>query len=98
MKIDLLTAKKMTLDFLNRLSTEPEGVPYVLLESLIREDEDGWYFPYQSASFVLTGNFGDSLIGNWPIFVSQTGNYVGPRRPGMPVPTNTISTNGEGRN
>jgi len=87
MNIDFAAARQMAVDYLRRLSTEPEGVPYVLLDSRIREDEDGWYFPYQSAGFVATGNFGDSLVGNWPIFVDRVGDYVGPRRPGMPVPT-----------
>lgn len=90
MNIDQQAANQLALDFLKRLSAEPEGVPYVLLESRIREDDDGWYFPYQSASFVLTGNSGDSLVGNWPIFVSRAGDYVGPRRPGMPVPTGEV--------
>jgi hypothetical protein len=81
-KIDFLTASQLATAFLERLSVEPEGVPYVLLDSFIREDDEGWYFPYQSASFVLNGNFGDSLVGNWPIFVSRSGDYVGPRRPG----------------
>lgn len=88
MNIDFAVAKKMALDYLMRLSSEPEGVPYAIFESLIREDEDGWYFPYQSASFMLTGDFGDSLVGNWPIFVSHSGDYVGSRRPGVQLPTN----------
>jgi len=90
MNIDLLAASQLALDFLKRLSAEPEGVPYVLLESRIREEHDGWYFPYQSVSFALTGNFGDSLVGNWPIFVSRSGQFVGPRRPGTPVPTGSV--------
>jgi hypothetical protein len=86
MSINFVAAKQLAVDYLERLSTEPEGVPYAIFDSLIREDEDGWYFPYQSASFILTGNFGDSLVGNWPIFVSRSGDYVGSRRPGMSLP------------
>ncbi|MFN3735423.1 hypothetical protein [Comamonas testosteroni] len=85
MKIDFLEAREMALVFLKKMSTEPGGVDYGLIDSAIKEDEDGWYFPYQSVKFILSKNFDDSLVGNWPIFVKNTGDYVGPRRPGMPI-------------
>ena len=90
MNIDQSAATQLALDFLKRLSNEPEGVPYSLLESRTREDDDGWYFSYQSTSFLQTGNFSESLVGNWPIFVNRKGDYVGPRRPGMPIPSDAV--------
>jgi hypothetical protein len=86
MKIDFSEAKDMALLCLEKISSELGGVDCVLIYSAIKEDEEGWYFPYQSERFVLTKNFDYSLVGNWPIFVKKTGDYVGPRRPGMPIP------------
>lgn len=57
---------------------------YDLVFSGVREEPDGWYFPYQSSEFIRTGDFSKSLVGNWPIFVSRDGRRVGPWRPGMP--------------
>jgi len=85
MNIDFAMAREMALDYLESLSREPGGVSYTIFESLVREEDDGWYFPYQSTKYIETGNFGDSLVGNWPIFVSRSGDYVGSRRPGMPL-------------
>lgn len=83
MSIDFAVAKRMALTHLEQLSKASDGVTYALLESHIREESDGWYFPYQSEKYLLTGHFGDSLVGNWPIFVSRTGDFAGPRRRGM---------------
>ena len=71
--------------YLEQLSNASDDVTYALVESHIREEPDGWYFPYQSEKYLLTRQFGDSLVGNWPIFVSRTGDFAGPRRPGMSV-------------
>jgi hypothetical protein len=59
--------------------------PCSLVIEKIKEDEDGWYFPYQSKNYIETGDFDKSLVGNWPIFVSREGGFVGIRRPGMPL-------------
>lgn len=85
MSIDFAVAKRMALTYLEQLSNASDDVAYALMESHIREEPDGWYFPYQSAKYLLTRHFGDSLVGNWPIFVSRTGDFAGPRRPGMSV-------------
>jgi hypothetical protein len=67
-----------------------QGVACSIVESHVREDVDGWYFPYQAKEFLETGDFNKSLVGNWPIFVSRDGRHVGPRRPGTsfvtPIP------------
>ena len=56
-------------------------IPCSIVESKIREDAEGWYFPYQSVECLETGDFNKSLVGNWPIFVSRDGSSIGPRRP-----------------
>ena len=86
MSNDFENARQMAEAYLRTLETQPGGVPYTILDEHVREDEEGWYFPYQSASFVMTGNFSDSLVGNWPIFVRRRDSYIGPRRPGMDLP------------
>ena len=86
MSNDFANARQMVEAYLRTLETQPGGVPYTILDERIREDEEGWYFPYQSTSFVMTGNFSDSLVGNWPIFFRRSDSYIGPRRPGMALP------------
>ncbi|WP_443083358.1 YrhB domain-containing protein [Variovorax sp. IB41] len=56
-----------------------------MIESLTKEDLDGWYFPYQSKSFIESGDFNQSLVGNWPVFVDRSGGNVGPRRRKLPI-------------
>ena len=82
MSINLEQAKEKATEYLNSI-TPSDGV-YELIDSKVKEESDGWYFPYQSVEFLLTGDFNKSLVGNWPIFVSKDGKGVGPRRPGAP--------------
>lgn len=86
MNNDFMNARKLAEDYLRSLESQPGGVPYSIIDGRIREDEDGWYFPYQSTSFVMTGNINDSVVGNWPIFVRRLDLYVGPLRPGATPP------------
>ncbi|CAB3796422.1 YrhB domain-containing protein [Paraburkholderia caffeinilytica] len=81
MTLDLATAKRMALEYLAEQQIKPGGVPYSIVDSRVVEDDEGWYFPCQSVEFLATGDMNVSLVGNWPIFVSRDGRYVGPCRP-----------------
>lgn len=59
----------------------PAGDRYVIVDAAIKEIESGWYFPYQTARFVETHNIEFSVVGNWPIFITKSGEVVGPCRP-----------------
>lgn len=83
MTLDLDSAEKKAREYLDALVSSGM-VPYAIVTAMIKEEADGWYFPYQSEEFLRTGNFDRSLVGNWPIFVSRDGRSVGPRRPGIP--------------
>ena len=83
MTLDLSAAKALAMKYLVEQQAMPEGVPCAIVDLKIVENDDGWYFPYQSIEFLKTGDFNVSLVGNWPIFVSRDGLHVGPRRPGL---------------
>ncbi len=84
MKLDRKDAEQMAREYIDSMASAEGGGFYEIIRTRIREDEEGWYFPYQSKDFLSTGDFSKSLVGNWPIFVSRDGENVGPRRPGMP--------------
>ncbi|MBN3763395.1 YrhB domain-containing protein [Burkholderia sp. Ac-20365] len=52
-----------------------EGNDAVVVDEYIQEFDVGWVFYYQSARFLETGEFGFSLVGNAPFFVSRVGGY-----------------------
>jgi hypothetical protein len=85
MNIDYLDVKKLATGYLRAVEAKLSGVSYVLMEVFAKEDVDGWYFPYQSKSFIEGEDFNQSLVGNWPIFVDRSGQYVGPRCRGIPI-------------
>lgn len=49
------------------------GISLLIVESHVRENDDGWVFPYQSKEYLETMDINKSIIGNWPIFVSKNG-------------------------
>ncbi|MBR8126400.1 hypothetical protein KDW39_24985 [Burkholderia multivorans] len=81
MTLDLSAAKRLALEYLAEQQAQPGGVPCAIVDSRVVEDNEGWYFPYQSVEFLTTGDINASLVGNWPVFVSRDGLRVGPRRP-----------------
>jgi hypothetical protein len=81
MTLDLNTARELALKYLSEQEAAFGGVPCSIVESRVVEDEQGWYFPYQSVEFLTTGDIDSSLVGNWPILVSRDGSRVGPSRP-----------------
>lgn len=59
------------------------GDKFVISRSGIIEEEDGWYFPFQTEDYVRTRDMNLLLVGNAPIFVSRNGK-VGFRTFGAP--------------
>lgn len=53
-----------------------DGNDAIVDDKYTREFDVGWVFYYQSARFLETGEFGSSLVGNAPIFVSRLGGYT----------------------
>jgi len=48
------------------------GVAARILPDKTQEFESGWLFYYQSARYLETGKFEDSLVGNAPLFVTRS--------------------------
>ena len=51
------------------------GISLLIVESHVRENDDGWFFPYHSKEYLETMDINKSIIGNWPIFVSKNGGF-----------------------
>ena len=78
--MNLIDAKKIAINFIEKNMQPIEGDKYIIVDQAIKEDSEGWYFPYQSERFIKTGDINFSLVGNWPIFVSKKGECLGARR------------------
>jgi len=57
------------------LSRSSNGVELQLLSGKTEEFDVGWVFYYQSASYIKTGDFKDSVAGNAPLFVSRSDGH-----------------------
>jgi hypothetical protein len=80
-------AYKIAVRYLNdRVSFPTNGDSYSLILEGVEEDEDGWYFPYQTDKYISTRDLNFSVVGNWPIYVTKDGR-VAVRRFGMPFET-----------
>lgn len=58
---------------------------YIIVDAGIITAHSGWYFPYQSRVFLGTGNIDFALVGNWPIYVDDSGRCAGGAIPDLPV-------------
>lgn len=67
-------AKKIAVSFLSQIEQEI-GMSLLIVESQVRENDDGWFFPYHSKEYLETMDINKSIIGNWPIFVSKNGGF-----------------------
>ena len=67
-------AKKIAVSFFGQIEQEI-GMSLLIVESQVRENDDGWFFPYQSKEYLETMDINKSIIGNWPIFVSKNGGF-----------------------
>ena len=72
MVITYQEAKKIAVSFLSQIEQEM-GISLLIVESHVQENDDGWFFPYQSKEYLETMDINKSIIGNWPIFVSKNG-------------------------
>jgi ribosomal protein L7/L12 len=54
------------------LSLSSGGVELKLLSGKAEEFDVGWVFYYQSARYIETGDFSESVAGNAPLFVSRS--------------------------
>lgn len=54
------------------VSRSSNGVELQVLLDKTDEFDVGWVFYYQSARYIETGNFSDSLVGNAPLLVSRS--------------------------
>ena len=72
MTINYREAKKNRSIFFKSKEQEM-GISLLIVESHVRENDDGWFFPYQSKEYLETMDINKSIIGNWPIFVSKNG-------------------------
>lgn len=80
--MDLAKARLLAEQYLDEQLDPPDGTRYLISPAGIKEVEDGWYFPYQTDAYLQSGDINQSVVGNWPIFVSRGGEVLGPRRPG----------------
>jgi len=53
-----------------------DGNDAIVVDEYTQEFDVGWVFYYQSARFLETGEFGFSLVGNAPFFVSRLDGYT----------------------
>lgn len=74
-------ARDLAQQYIESNIPPPEGDAYEIVDSAIKETEDGWYFPYQTARYLKTRELNYSVVGNWPIFVKKSGEVYGPKRP-----------------
>ena len=71
-KITVLEARAIAVDYIFQLS-ERVGIKIILIDDLTIEISNGWVFFYDTESYVQTGNSHDALMGNLPVFVSESG-------------------------
>jgi hypothetical protein len=77
----MTNARSLANSFIEAHVTPPENDRFIIVEAGIKEDAEGWYFPFQTERFVATRDIKYSVVGNWPIFVSRDGKIVEQRRP-----------------
>jgi hypothetical protein len=81
--VDIQDARSIVEAYIENNLIPPKGDRYIIVEDAVDEEEDGWYFPYQTEKYLKTLDINFSVVGNWPIFVSKDGSFVGALRPKM---------------
>lgn len=82
--MNIRDAKQFAISFIEARCQAPGGDRYLIVDAGVKEDSEGWYFPYQTERFLVTRDIRFSVVGNWPVFVSKDGRVVEPRRPPLP--------------
>jgi len=70
MSLTLEHALEIATQQLSAMSAQ--GVALSLLSGATKEFEEGWVFYYQSARYLESGDPGEALAGNAPLFVART--------------------------
>jgi len=68
-------ATKLALDYVKERE-KGGGGELLLLDHATMEGVAGWVFFYQSRAYIETGDFGQLLVGNAPIFISRVDGVV----------------------
>jgi immunity protein 35 of polymorphic toxin system len=76
--MEITTAKSLANAFIKAHIKPPEKDCFVIVEAGIKEDAEGWYFPFQTERFLATRDIQYSIVGNWPVW---DGTIVEQRRP-----------------
>lgn len=79
--MELSEARELAGQYIKSNMTAPAGDEYEIVDSAVKETEEGWYFPYQTARYLKTRDLNYSVVGNWPIFIKKSGEVCGPKRP-----------------
>ncbi|WP_283150481.1 YrhB domain-containing protein [Silvimonas soli] len=82
--MNITEARSLAEKYISDNIEPPDNDKYLIIDAGIKEVDDGWYFPYQTARFIQTRDIQYSVLGNWPVFVSKLGACLGPRRPDWP--------------
>ena len=74
-KMILDEAKKIAENFLlEKMPFSAKGGKFLIVHDGIVENDEGWYFPYQTEEFIETRDMRKSVVGNSPIFVDRMGH------------------------
>lgn len=78
--INLDTAINMAQTYIDE-SLKNDHEYTTICDDEIFEDDGGWYIPFQPIKFIQSKKIEDTIVGNWPIFVSYQGKCFGMWRP-----------------
>ena len=77
-------AKQLAEHFLQmNMPASSTGDRFLIVPDGVAEEDDGWYFPYQTETFLRTRDLNSSVVGNAPVFVARDGR-IGFRMFGAP--------------
>lgn len=74
--MDLGAARAQAHAAITRLAEEQGLGELIIVDEGTIETPDAWYFPYDSAAFVLRGEMSSALAGNIPVRVARDGSGV----------------------
>ncbi|BBZ79956.1 hypothetical protein MANY_52930 [Mycolicibacterium anyangense] len=80
--IDFRDAHLKALAAIEEMASEQGLGSLVILDQLVVETPEAWYFPYDSEAFVVRGEISEALAGNLPVRVARDGTSVRFEQPG----------------
>ena len=81
-QMDIGLARAQALIAIKKLAEEQNLGELIIVDDGIIETPGAWYFPYDSAAFILRGEISSALAGNIPVRVARDGSglrFEGPR-------------------